>query len=109
MRNYIQPGKVLTVTATSDVASGTFQVVGKIFGFATTSAKTGKEYELTTGEVHEAPKVPGTAWAMGDDIYYDATAKAFTKTVGTNLRVGVASQAAASAAGLGLVRLNDNF
>lgn len=108
-RNYLQPGKVLTVVATADVASGSFQVVGAIFGVATTAAKAGKEYELETGGVFECAKTPGTAWAMGDVLYFDATTKSFTKTVGSNLKVGVAAQSAAAASGVGAVRLNNNF
>ena len=108
-RNFLQPGKVLTVVATGDVASGSFQVVGAIFGVATTSAKAGQEYELETGGVFTLAKTAGTAWAMGDALYYDAATKSFTKTVGSNIKVGVAAQSAASASALGAVRLNDNF
>ncbi len=108
-RNFIQPGKVLTVVATGVVASGSFQAVGAIFGVATTSAKAGEEYELATGGVYELAKTPGTAWAMGDVLYFDAATKSFTKTAGSNTKVGVAAQSATSASGLGMVRLNDNF
>ena len=107
MRNFIQPGKVLTAVAgAGGVRSGELQVVGSIFGIAATSAAQGEEYELAVGEVYEQPKAAGAA-AMGAPAFWDATNRVVTATAGSNLRIGVFAQAAAAAAGIAVVRLND--
>lgn len=108
MRNFVQPGKVLTVTAVAAVKSGEFVKVGAIFGVAATDAKIGQEFELQTGEVFDLPKTSAQAWVVGDVIY--ATATGVMTTVSTdNTKVGVAVAVAANPSGTGRVRLNDNF
>lgn len=109
MRNFIQPGKVLTAIAPAGgVVSGTFVKLGVIFGIAATSAAQGEEFELALGEVYEMPKVSAQAWTFGAEIYADATGIATTVST-DNTKIGVAAAAAANPSGSGLVRLNDNF
>ena len=109
MRNFIQPGKVLTMTApTGGVVSGAFVKIGAIFGVAATTAAEGEEFELATGDVFELPKTSAEAWVRGDVIY--ATSGGIMTTVSSgNSKVGVAAAIAANPSGSGLVRLNDNF
>lgn len=109
MRNFIQPGKVLTMTAPSGgVVSGGFVKIGAIFGVAAVTAAVGQSFELSTGEVYELPKTSAEAWAIGDVIY--ATSAGIMTTVSSgNTKVGVAVAVAANPSGSGLVRLNDNF
>lgn len=47
--------------------------------------------------VTRAPKASGEAWAPGDALYWDATAKAFTKTTTSNTLCGFAVEAKLSA------------
>lgn len=109
MRNFIQPGKVLTMVAPAGGAvSGKFYKIGAIFGVAATSADEGDNFELATGEVYELPKTSAEAWATGDVIYATA-AGIMTTTSTSNTKVGVAVAVAANPSGSGLVRLNDNF
>ena len=56
-------------------------------------------------------KVGSQAWAAGDKIYWDNTAKETTKTATSNTLVGVAIEAVGSGAGetIGRVRLNASF
>lgn len=109
MRNFIQPGKILSMIApTGGVDSGEFVKIGSIFGVATTSAAEGAPFELATGEVYELPKTSAQAWAIGNDIYADASGIMTTVSSG-NTKVGVAVAVAANPSGSGLVRLNDNF
>lgn len=109
MRNFIQPGKVLTMTApTGGVISGEFVKIGSIFGVAAISAAEGESFELETGEVYELPKNSAEAWAVGDVIYAD-TNGIMTTVSTSNTKVGVAVAVAANPSGSGLVRLNDNF
>lgn len=108
MRNFVQPGKVLTVTAAAAVKSGEFVKVGAIFGVAATDAAAGEDFELQTGEVFEFPKTSAEAWAVGD-VIYATSAGIMTKTATDNTKVGVAVGAAANPSGFGLVRLNTDF
>ena len=109
MRNFIQPGKVLTMVAPAGgVVSGALVIIGKIFGVAATSAAENEQFELDTGGVYELPKTAAEAWAVGDEIYA-TTAGVATKTASGNTKVGVAAAAAANPSGSGVVRLNDNF
>lgn len=109
MRNFIQPGKVLTLTAPAGgVVSGKFYKIGAIFGVAAISAAEGEKFELATGEVYELPKTSAEAWAEGDVVYATA-AGIMTTTASGNSKVGVATAVAANPSGSGLVRLNDNF
>lgn len=48
-------------------------------------------------QVSDAPKSAGAAWSVGDALFWDDTAKAFTKTVASNVACGFALAAAASA------------
>lgn len=109
MRNYVQPGKTLTLTAPSGgVVSGNFYKIGSVFGVAAQSAAEGERFDLETGEVYELPKTSAEAWAEGEAIY--ATAGGImTTTASGNTKVGIAAEVAANPSGFGRVRLNDNF
>ena len=109
MRNFIQPGKILTAVAPSGgVISGAFVKIGLIFGVATVTAAAGEAFELQTGEVFELPKTSAEAWAFGDAIYA-TSGNIMTNVASGNTKVGVAIAAAANPSGSGLVRLNDVF
>lgn len=53
----------------------------------------------------KVPKVAGNAWTQGQAIYWDATARALTGTVSTNVLAGYAEVAAASADTVGYIVL----
>lgn len=109
MKNYIQPGNVLTMIAPSGgVVGGGFYVIGSIFGVAAYSAAQGEKFELKTGEVFDLPKTSAEAWTPGAPVYATA-GNIMTTTVGSNLKVGVAVLAAANPSGIGRVRLNPSF
>lgn len=109
MRNYVQPGKTLTIPApTGGVVSGSFYKIGAVFGVAAITAAETVPFDLETGEVYDLPKTSAEAWAVGDAIY--ATSGGIMTTVSSgNTKVGVAVAAAANPSGIGRVRLNDNF
>ena len=70
MKNYIQDGKVLTVTAPAAVASGDFVQVGRIRGVAVTSAASGALVELDTEGVFDIPKTGSEEFAtLGLPVY----------------------------------------
>ncbi len=108
MKNYIQPGENMTLTAPYDVLSGGGLLVGKIFGVASDAALNGTEVVAALTGIFELAKADSQAWTVGALIYWDNTNKVCTTTASGNSLIGVAAAAVASTAGLvkGLVRLN---
>lgn len=105
MKNYVQDGKTVTITAMPEaVDSGEFIKVGALYGVAPAAYDNGAEGVLVRSGVFELPKATG-AWSQGDALYWDASAKNFTKTVGSNSQIGVAFLAAESGDTTGLVAL----
>ena len=111
MKNFVQPGNTITLTAPYAVASGDGLLVGAIFGVAAGSAASGDPVEATLTGVFDLKKVASQAWAAGDKVYWDNTAKEATKTTTSNTLIGVAVIAVAGGAGdvVGRVRLNGAF
>ncbi|PTQ59749.1 putative RecA/RadA family phage recombinase [Sphingomonas aurantiaca] len=107
MKNYIQLGDNLTLPAPYAVASGAPALIGSVVGIASTDAAINEDCSFVrVGVFSPLPKVAGTAWVAGTTkIYFDATAKAFTATVGSNVLCGVAAAAASSADVTGSVLL----
>jgi predicted RecA/RadA family phage recombinase len=106
MRNYIQPGNTLSLTAPYAVSSGDGFLVGNIFAVAACDADNGAPVEGTTVGVFDLDKVSAQAWTAGAAIYWDNTAKLCTTTVSTNTLIGAAVEAAANPSSTGRVRLN---
>lgn len=111
MKNYIQPGDVLTLAVPYDVASGDGMLVGSIFGVASTTAASGGVTEAAIVGVVDLKKVGSQAWTVGAPVYWDDTNKECTTTASGNAKIGVAVAAVGSGAGetLGRVRLNGSF
>jgi predicted RecA/RadA family phage recombinase len=105
MKNFVQPGRMLTLTAPSGgVASGDGVMVGSVFGVAAFDAAEGAEVEVATEGVFELKKTTGAAWTVGLPIFWnDTTKKAATSG---DLQIGVAVAAAGSSAAVGLVKLD---
>ena len=111
MKTYVQPGNTITLTAPYAVASGDGLLVGSIFGVASGTAALGETVEAALTGVYDLKKVASQAWAAGDKVYWDNTAKEATKTTTSNTLIGVAVVAVAGGAGdtIGRVRLNETF
>lgn len=111
MKNFVQPGNTLTLTAPYAVSSGDGLLVGSIFGVAAGTAALGEAVEAALTGVYDLKKVASQAWAAGDKVYWDNTAKEATKTTTSNTLIGVAVVAVAGGAGdvVGRVRLNASF
>lgn len=106
MRRYVQEGNALDLTApTGGVVSGSVYKIGSILCLAGITAAVGKSFPGWTEGVYDVPKATGAAWAEGDLLYWDDTAKAFTKTATANTKAGVAVKAAASADTEGRIKL----
>lgn len=111
MKNYVQPGNTITLTAPYAVTSGDGLLVGSIFGVAAGTAASGDPVETALEGVYDLKKVASQAWAVGDKIYWDNTAKNTTKTLTSNTLIGVATDVVAGGATdlIGRVRLNGAF
>ena len=111
MKNYVQRGDVLTVTAPANVASGAGVVIGSLFGVAQRAALSGEQVEIVTKGVFTMPRATGggTAWAVGDRLYWDATNGVLTKTASSHKLVGVAVAVAADGDATGRAYLTGAF
>ena len=107
MKNYLQPGNVITVTAPAALASGDGCLVGSLFGVACgTYIEGDADAELAVVGVFELPKVSAQAWTAGAKVYWNATDKACTTMATGNTLIGAAVKAAANPSATGIVRLN---
>jgi predicted RecA/RadA family phage recombinase len=105
-RNYIQPGKTLTLTAPYARSSGEGALVGAIFGVALNDVANAVAGEFGTEGVWELAKTSAQAWVVGDRIFWNASTKKADNDPTTGILIGAASEAAANPSSTGLVRLN---
>lgn len=108
MRNYVQPGDSLELTAPAGgVTSGVPKVIGDLFVVPSISAAAGSRFIGKTDGVFELPKVSAQAWTEGAAIYFNpGTGLCSTAGAGGGRLIGVAAVAAANPSSLGWVRLN---
>lgn len=106
MKNFVQPGDMITVAAPYDVASGAGCLVGNLFGIAATTAVSGADVEIKTSGVFDIAKTSAQAWAVGDLIYWDNSGKVATTVATGNKLIGVATAVAANPTATGGMRLN---
>lgn len=106
MKNFKQSGDTVTLIAAAAVASGAGILVGSIFGIATNAAAIGEEVEAKRKGVFTVAKNSAEAWAVGDKVYWDDTAKVFTITNTTDTLVGAAYAVAANPSATGTVLLD---
>lgn len=104
MKNYVQKGENLTLTAPRDLLSGEGFVVGSIFAVASADAKQGEPVLGVTEDVFDLPKAAGAVTA-GQKVFWDNTAFAVTTTATNNTPIGAAIQAAASGDATARVKL----
>lgn len=110
MKNFHSRGWSVTVPAPSGgVVSGGGVLIGSLFGVAGASASAGDPVVIDTVGCFTLPKVTGTAFAVGDALWWDATPGRLTKTAADGVLVGVAIEAAGSDATSAVVRLNGTF
>ncbi|EEX12485.1 conserved hypothetical protein [Citreicella sp. SE45] len=111
MKNYVQPGGTLTLTAPYAVTSGDGLLVGSIFGVAAGDAASGATVEAALTGVFDLTKIGSQAWTVGAKVYWDDTNKRCTTVATDNTLIGVAVEAVAGGAGdtIGRVRLNGTF
>lgn len=107
MKNYIQPGDVITVTAPATVASGAGVLIGSLFGIAAGDAETGEPLDLATRGVFTMPKESAHVISVGEPVYFDDAAGDVGEEDTAHLaRIGVAVEAAGNGATSVAVRLD---
>lgn len=95
MKNFIQDGKTLTLTAPYQRDSGKGAKVGFLFGVAAQTVANGAEGEFQTEGVFDIDKESTTiTFAVGDKVYWDDTNKRCTSVNTSNLLIGNAVKAA---------------
>lgn len=106
MKNKLSRGEVLEFPAPAGgVVSGDFAMVGALFGVAVVAAAQTVVTPFDPRGVFSLPKETGATWSVGDQLYWDAANKRFTKTSAGNVACGVAYAAAASPDATGSVFL----
>ena len=106
MKNFVQQGDNITITAASAGTSGSGLLLGKLFGVLMANVAVGAEVELQLVGVVELPKTEAQAWTVGALIYWDDTNKVCTTTATSNTKIGHAAEVAANPSTVGVVRLS---
>lgn len=104
MRNYLQAGGTVTVTAPANVSSGDVVVVGALVGVAAFDASQNDQVEITMEGVFTLPKKSTDVVATGNLLYWDAVNHYLTLTAGTGSKP--LAGAAVAAAGNGITTVN---
>ena len=108
MKNFVQPGGTVTLTAPSDVSSGDGLLVGSLFGVASGDAASGVDVEAVTEGVFDLAKTSAQAWSQGDKVYWDNTNKECTVVAAGNVLIGVAMADAANPTDTGRVLIGNH-
>ena len=109
MKNYVQRGENITVTAEAAAASGDGVKVGALFGIASGDAAIDDPLVLVTTGVFEMPKVGTDDFTLGAAVYWRSSDGLVTTTASGNTKVGVAVEAASNGTAAVRVRLNGTF
>lgn len=88
MKNFIQKGDTVSVTAPAALASGQGVLVGALFGVAAHAAAQGAPVEVVRKGVFELSAVTADTGAVGAKMYWDNNARKLTTTATNNSLVG---------------------
>jgi len=105
MRNYIQPGDTLTLTAPSQLTSGEIVLIGALVGVACGDAENGAAFDLATRGVYELPKVSADVISVGEVVYTDGADVGEMDTAHVH-RAGIAVESKGNGATTVKVRLD---
>lgn len=107
MKNQVQNGDMIDVAAPAGgTTSGAGVLVGTaLFGVAANTVAAGAQVSIAVNKVWDLAKVSAMAFAVGDLVYWDNTAKLCTNVSSANTKIGVAVAAAANPSATVRVRL----
>jgi predicted RecA/RadA family phage recombinase len=111
MKNFVQGGDIITVTAPYALTSGAGCQVGTaLFGVATNAADNGATTaELKTTGVFDITALSTDTGSAGARMYWDNTNKRLTTTSTSNLFVGVLTATKANGETAARIRLNGSM
>jgi predicted RecA/RadA family phage recombinase len=97
VKNYVQPGRVLTLTPNAAVASGVGRLFGDaLFGVAQGDVAANTPGEFLTSGVVSIAKTSALAINVGDRVFWVPASSVVNKTATNQVCVGVAVEAAAN-------------
>ena len=88
MKNFVQPGNNVTVTAAATTTSGQLVVQPSLVGVALTDAASGAEVEIATTGVFKYAMASGATLNVGALAYLNSSDE-LTNTAGSDPAVGV--------------------
>jgi len=88
MRNKVQKGRVITVSAPYAVTGGQGVLVGALFGVAAGDAANGAPVEIDREGVFDITAVTADTGNQGAKVYWDNAARKITTTATGNTLVG---------------------
>lgn len=107
MKNYIQPGEIISVLAGADYVSGQSIVVGDLVGICIDDIATGAVGLARIAGVVQVSKVSAQQWDAGQKVYWDESLGLFTTVSDSDATfAGVAVEAAANPSSTGKIKLN---
>ena len=110
MKNYVQNGDYITITAGADIASGQLVQFGDLHGVAVAAIANGAQGEIALKGVYTFPKLTGAAGdatTAGGPVYFSSGSVSGTDSSGSRKKVGYAMAVAAQAATTVQVRLSN--
>lgn len=105
MGKYIQAGEFIDYTPGSAVSAGDVVLVTDLPLVAPRDIAAGELGSLATKGVWELPKTTGTAWTLGQILYWNNGGTLVTTSASGNKQIGYAAAAAGSADDVGKVLL----
>ncbi|MDM0003896.1 DUF2190 family protein [Variovorax sp. J22G73] len=106
MKNYVQPGDMVTFIAAAAILGGAGVLIGSLFGVSAGSYAAGAEGEAKTTGVFDLTAAAAATGAVGAKAYWDDTAKNVTATATNNTLIGVFVLAKTNGPVIARVRLN---
>lgn len=106
MKNYVQEGDTLELTAPYDRTSGQGALIGSIFGVAVVDVLSGAKANFQVKGVFDITKAAG-AVTEGAKMYWDNTARNVTTVSAGNTLIGCATQAQAGGDATCRIRLGN--
>lgn len=105
MKNWVQKGDYIDITAAGTLVAGAFFIANALRGVITSGVTVGQQTTVCTRGVFTLPKATGEAWTQGALLYWDSGNSRFTTTAGGNTLAAFAAAAAASADTIGSVAI----
>lgn len=109
MRNFVQPGDVVTLAAPYDRLSGEMAKVGNILGVAMVDVLSGANAEFLLTGVVDVTALTADTGTVGTNMYWDDTNKRLTTTASTHKLAGVLTKAKGGSDTTARIRLNATF